>query len=228
MEEIHQITTDELTIGGIQNILEHKKKIALSGQVSNNIKNTRAYLDKKMETSETPFYGINNGFGSLHNVKISREKLSQLQENLVKSHASGTGDKVDQEIIKLMLLLKIQSLGYGHSGITLEVTQRLIDFYNEDVLPVVYEQGSLGASGDLAPLAHLALPVLGLGEVYYKGEIIAASEALKQLNWKPLSLRSKEGLALLNGTQFMSAHAVYALIKAFKFADLADVIDAVY
>src|SRR5699024_3270084 len=139
-------------------------------------------LDEKMTESETPFYGINTGFGSLHNVKISKEKLSKLQENLVMSHASGTGDKVDPILVKIMLLLKVQSLSYGHSGITLKVVERLIDFYNEGIFPVVYEQGSLGASGDLAPLAHMSLPLIGKGAVYYKGETRATAEVLKEKN----------------------------------------------
>src|SRR5699024_1686400 len=131
---------------------------------------------------------------------ISREKLSQLQTNLVMSHASGTGDRVKPEIVRIMLLLKIQNLNYGHSGVTLELVQRLIDFFNADITPVIYELGSLGASGDLAPLAHMSLPVLGLGEVYYKGVIKPTKEVLEEMGWKPLRLRSKEGLALLNGT----------------------------
>ncbi len=122
-----------------------------------------------MEHQTAPIYGISTGFGSLCDTNISKEDLGQLQENLVMSHACGTGDLVPKEIIRLMLLLKAQSLSYGHSGVQLITVQRLIDFYNEDILPVVYQMGSLGASGDLAPLAHLALPLLGMGEVYYKG-----------------------------------------------------------
>lgn len=227
MENQHIISVRTLEIEDIKEIIQFKKKLVLSDQAKANIEKARTYLDRKIEHSQTPFYGINTGFGSLHNVKISREKLSQLQENLVKSHACGTGDKVHPSIVKLMLLLKIQSLSYGHSGITVEVTQRLIDFFNADVLPVVYEQGSLGASGDLAPLAHLSLPILGLGEVYYENKVLPAKEVLDTLKWKALTLRSKEGLALLNGTQFMSAHAVYALIKAEKLSDLADLIGAI-
>src|SRR5699024_6596343 len=128
---------------------------------------------------------------------------------------------------KLMVFLKIQSLSYGHSGIALETVQRMIDFYNESIYPVVYEQGSLGASGDLAPLAHVSLPLIGEGEVYYQGEICPTKDVLEKLGWEPIQLRSKEGLALLNGTQFMGAHAVYALIRASKLSYLADVISAV-
>ncbi|MBU1367867.1 MAG: histidine ammonia-lyase, partial [Bacteroidetes bacterium] len=157
---------------------------------------------------------------------ISKDDLGQLQENLVMSHACGTGDSVPREIVKLMLLLKVQSLSYGHSGVQLVTVQRLIDFFNEDVLPVIYEMGSLGASGDLSPLAHMSLPLLGMGEVYHKGEVKQANEVLSSYNWKPIALKSKEGLALLNGTQFMSAYGVYALLKTFRLSMLADIIGA--
>ncbi|MAN27175.1 MULTISPECIES: histidine ammonia-lyase [Mesonia] len=227
MRETHYISRDILDLPQIQEILEENKLLALSDEAKVNIDKARTYLDKKMDASQEPFYGINTGFGSLCNVKISREHLVQLQENLVISHACGTGDKVSPKIVKLMLLLKIQSLSYGNSGITQEVVLRLIDFFNEGVLPVVYEQGSLGASGDLAPLAHLSLPLLGKGEVYVDGEIYPATEILQQKGWEPLNLRSKEGLALLNGTQFMSAHAVFSLIEAYKLSYLADAIGAV-
>ncbi|MCL2510843.1 MAG: histidine ammonia-lyase, partial [Bacteroidales bacterium] len=148
------------------------------------------------------------------------------QENLVMSHACGMGEEVPQEIVKLMLFLKIQSLSYGHSGLQLLTVQRLIDFFNNDVLPVVYQQGSLGASGDLAPLAHLSLPLLGKGEVYFKGAKRPTVEVLKEMRWEPIQLQSKEGLALLNGTQFMSAFGIFTLMKTFRLQTLADAIGA--
>src|SRR5699024_1666302 len=227
MENTHYISSKTIDIHDIRSVLKEHKKIALSDGARQNIQETRDYRDEKMNNSDEPFYGINTGFGSLCNVKISKEKLTQLQENLVMSHACGTGDRINRDIVKLMLLLKVQSLSYGHSGVTIEVVQRLIDFFNKDVLPVVYEQGSLGASGDLAPLAHLALPLLGKGLVYHDGQIKKTSTVLDQMDWKPLNLRSKEGLALLNGTQFMSAHAVYALMETFKLSYLADAVSAV-
>lgn len=147
-----------------------------------------------MTSHKDPIYGINTGFGSLYNVKINSANLTKLQENLMKSHACGTGDMVPKEIVKLMLLLKIQSLSYGHSGSQLETVNRLIDYYNNDVLPVVYTQGSLGASGDLAPLAHLSLPLIGDGEVWYKGEVKKSKEVNTKHNWKPIELKSKKGL----------------------------------
>lgn len=227
MHTHHYISSAILDLDIIQDLIITGKKLALSDEAKVNIQKSRDYLDKKISESDVPVYGINTGFGALCNVKITSEKLTELQENLVKSHACGTGDQVKAPIVKLMLLLKIQSLSYGNSGIALETVLRLIDFYNEDIIPIIYEQGSLGASGDLAPLAHLALPLIGEGEVIYKDEVITGSELLKKMNWEPITLQSKEGLALLNGTQFMSAHGVYALMNAYKLSYLADVISAI-
>lgn len=227
MQTHHYISSAILDLDIIQDLIITGKKLALSDEAKLNIQKSRDYLDKKISESDAPVYGINTGFGALCNVKITSEKLTELQENLVKSHACGTGDQVIAPIVKLMLLLKIQSLSYGNSGIALDTVLRLIDFYNEDIIPIVYEQGSLGASGDLAPLAHLALPLIGKGEVIYKDEVITGAELLKRMNWDPITLQSKEGLALLNGTQFMSAHGVYALMNAYKLSYLADVISAI-
>ncbi|HQA75084.1 aromatic amino acid ammonia-lyase, partial [Flavobacterium sp.] len=227
MEQSHYISSEVLSLEVIQEIISQNKKLALSDEAKVAIEKCRTYLDTKMASNDEPIYGINTGFGSLCNVKISSENLSQLQENLVKSHACGTGEAVPQEIVKIMLLLKIQSLSYGHSGVQLQTVDRLIDFYNNDILPIIYTQGSLGASGDLAPLAHLSLPLLGEGEVYYDGFRQPASKVLEKMNWKPIILQSKEGLALLNGTQFMSAYGSYILLKAMKFSYFADVIGAI-
>lgn len=226
MDNIHYITRDILDLNIINNIITQEKIIQLSTEVQDSIVKCRAYLDNKMASHKEPIYGINTGFGSLYNVKINSKNLTKLQENLMKSHACGTGDEVPREVVKLMLLLKIQSLSYGHSGSQLETVNRLVDFYNNDILPVVYTQGSLGASGDLAPLAHLSLPLIGDGEVWYKGEVRKAKDILIKYNWEPIVLKSKEGLALLNGTQFMSAYGVYLLLKSFKLTYLADVIGA--
>ncbi len=227
METTQYISSDLLSIEIINDIIFQGKRLALSEEAIVNIVKCRKYLDDKMQSNSTPIYGINTGFGSLCNVKISNENLSKLQENLVKSHACGTGEEVPHEIVKIMMLLKIQSLSYGHSGVQLLTVQRLIDFYNNDIFPVIYTQGSLGASGDLAPLAHLSLPLLGEGEVYVDGFRQPASKVLVKFGWEPIILQSKEGLALLNGTQFMSAYGVYCLIKAEKISYLADVIGAV-
>ncbi len=223
----HFISPEKLTYKSIYNILKGNYKLELSEESTKRINHCREYLDNKMQSSDDPIYGINTGFGSLCNIKISKDELSTLQSNLVKSHACGVGEEVPQEIVKLMLLLKIQSLSYGHSGVQLITVQRLIQFFNNDIIPVVYQLGSLGASGDLSPLAHMSLPLLGLGNVYYKGEKITTEEVYKELGWEPITLRSKEGLALLNGTQFMSAYGVYSLIKTFRLSQLADIISAV-
>lgn len=166
---IHHISAEYLTVDRVREILENNIKIDLSEDAKKRIVRCREYLDNKMETQKEPIYGITTGFGSLCNISIDKDQLSQLQKNLVMSHACGTGERVPAEIVKLMLLLKIQSLSYGNSGVQLETVQRLVDFFNNDVLPVVFQQGSLGASGDLAPLANMCLPLLGLGEVEYKG-----------------------------------------------------------
>jgi histidine ammonia-lyase len=226
MQETHYISSEILDLPTIKNIIDNNQILELSEEAVLNINKSRAYLAAKIKDNDTPIYGINTGFGSLCNVKISSENLSKLQENLVMSHACGTGEYVPKPIIKLMLLLKIQSLSYGYSGVQLITVQRLVDFYNNEILPVIYNQGSLGASGDLAPLAHLSLPLLGKGDVYVNGEIVNASEILKKNNWEPIILQAKEGLALLNGTQFMSAYGVYCLIKSHKLSYMADLIGA--
>ena len=227
MTNIHYISTALLNFDVLQEIILENKSVALSEEAIVNIQKCRDYLDKKMASHSEPIYGINTGFGSLCNVKISSEDLSKLQENLVKSHSCGTGEEVPIDIVKLMLLLKIQSLSYGHSGIQLQTVERLIAFFNNDILPVVYTQGSLGASGDLAPLAHLSLPLLGEGEVHFEGHKVHSSEVLKHFKWKPIVLQSKEGLALLNGTQFMSAYGAHILMRVSKFSYLADLIGTI-
>ena len=216
-----------LTLDIIESILEENKKLELSENAKMNIERCRKYLDEKMKKSKEPVYGVTTGFGSLCNKNISLDDLSTLQRNLVVSHACGVGAEVPQEIVRLMLLLKVQSLSYGNSGAQLVTVERLLDFYNKGVYPVVYQQGSLGASGDLAPLAHLCLPLIGLGEVYYKGKKYPSAEINEKFGWEPITLKSKEGLALLNGTQFMSSYGVWLLLKARNLAYLSDVVAAI-
>ncbi len=223
---IHYISAEHLTIDTLRTITENNYSLALSDDARERVVVCRQYLDNKMATQKSPIYGVTTGFGSLCNISVSLDDLSQLQSNLVMSHACGTGDRVSSPIVKLMLLLKIQSLSYGHSGVQLSTLERMIELYNNDILPVVYEQGSLGASGDLAPLAHLSLPLLGMGEVEYKGEVLPAAEVNARFGWEPVTLHSKEGLALLNGTQFMSAYGSWSLIKAKRLSDWSDVLGA--
>ena len=223
---IHYIDSKRLSLEQLKEILDSHATLALSEEATRAIIRCREYLDEKTGQIDRPLYGITTGFGSLYNVTIPKEDLSQLQYNLVVSHACGAGETVRPQIVKLMLFLKAQSLSYGHSGAQLATVQRLIDMFNEDILPVVYQQGSLGASGDLAPLAHLSLPLIGLGEVLYKGKVRPSAEVWAEKGWKPITLQSKEGLALLNGTQFMSAHAVWSILKCMRLSKWADVIGA--
>ena len=227
MPKVHFISGDLLDLATIKSIIEENKVLELSNEVVLNIEKSKKYLEKKILNNSQPIYGINTGFGSLYNVKIASDDLTKLQENIVMSHACGTGNLVPKEIVKLMLLLKVQSLSYGYSGVQLKTIQRLVDFYNLDITPLIYELGSLGASGDLAPLAHMALPLIGKGEVYYKNEILPAKDILNQLDFEPIKLEAKEGLALLNGTQFMSAYGIFSLIKSHKLSYLSDLISCI-
>ena len=218
----HPLTLPELAAA-----LASPDPLRLPPEAETLIQHCYDYLHQRLAAApDQPIYGINTGFGSLYNLGIAPEARAQLQVNLVMSHACGTGPEVPSELVRRMLLLKVQSLSYGHSGVQVATARRLLDFYNRDVWPVVYEQGSLGASGDLAPLAHLCLPLLGLGEVNYQGYRLAAADVLGLFGWEPLGLQAKEGLALLNGTQFMLAYATEALERATRLLDAADVIGA--
>ncbi|HMK04871.1 MAG TPA: histidine ammonia-lyase [Ferruginibacter sp.] len=210
----------------IKNLLEFDQLVSITFDAHHRISKCRDYLDNKLDGSDALYYGINTGFGFLQNVRIDKNQLQQLQNNLIKSHACGMGEEVPAAIVKLMIAMKIKSLSYGHSGVQTITVERLMDMYNNDMLPVIYTQGSLGASGDLAPLSHLSLPLLGLGEVHFGGKRMPADEALKILNWQPIELKSKEGLALINGTQFMSAYGLYNLIQCDRLIKWADTIAA--
>ncbi len=226
MPDVHYISAEHLSLEAIDAILKEQKTLALSEDAEQRIVKCHDYLQQKLKESDKSIYGINTGFGALCHKKISQENLEQLQRNLVMSHACGTGPEVPREIVKLMLLLKVQSLAYGHSGVQLQTVKRLIDFYNREIYPVVYEQGSLGASGDLSPLAHLCLPLIGMGEVSFQGYNLASEHVLEMFSWEPIALKAKEGLALLNGTQFMTAFGVLALLEARRLTRHADVVGA--
>ena len=223
---MYRISTHPIDFQTIYNLILNQTTVEISEEAIKKITDSRAYLDLKIVDSKDPIYGINTGFGALCNVKVSNENLRKLQENLVRSHACGTGALVPESIVKLILLLKIKALCFGHSGVQLKTVQRLVDFYNSDILPVVYTQGSLGASGDLAPLAHIALTLIGEGEVWYQGARQRTSKVLKEKGWSAIVLQSKEGLALINGTQFMAAYALQSLLKSYKISYMSDLIAA--
>ena len=223
---IHKISAEHLTIERIGEVVYNGYKLELSDDARNRIIRCREYLDEKIAKTTRPVYGVTTGFGSLCDVSVNPDQLAQLQINLMMSHACCVGDRVPNDIVKMMMLLKVQSLSYGYSGCKLDTVQRLVDFFNNDIYPVVYMQGSLGASGDLVPLAHMSLPLVGLGEVEYQGKVISGAEMLEIFGWEPIHLVSKEGLALLNGTQNMSAFAVWSLLQAQKLSDWSDKIAA--
>jgi histidine ammonia-lyase len=225
--QTHFITPSPLTFRQIEDLLNGNARVGLSPESIRKIEKARSFLDQKMASQEDPIYGITTGFGSLCNRTIPKEDLSQLQVNLVISHACGLGETVNPEIVRLMLLLKAHALSLGNSGVQTETVQRLLDLYNHNALPEVRQLGSLGASGDLAPLAHLVLPLLGKGKVLHNGEWKPAAPLMDELGLAKVSLQSKEGLALLNGTQFMSAHGVSVLLKAFRLLRLADITGAI-
>jgi histidine ammonia-lyase len=214
-----ELSSNYLSLEAFEELLRSNETLVLSEQLKEGINKCRAYIDQKMAQTDHLIYGVNTGFGSLCNTAVGKEDLEELQRNLVCSHACGIGEEVPQEIVKRMLLLKVLGLSKGASGVRLETIERLLFFYNNRIYPRVFQQGSLGASGDLAPLAHLSLPLIGEGEVYYENQLIKSSELNNKFNIEPLVLQSKEGLALLNGTQFMSAYASYAIDKAFRLFD---------
>lgn len=229
MTDYNYLPLDEqpLTFEEVKNYLHFKQFVSITFRAHEKIEHCRNYLDKKIADTDTPFYGINTGFGFLQNVTIGDDQLEQLQNNLLMSHACGMGEEVPAEIVKLMLMLKIKSLSYGYSGVQIDTVKRLMDMHNAEVLPVIYQQGSLGASGDLAPLSHLSLPLIGKGEVMHNGIKHNTQELLNELNWDIIHLKSKEGLALINGTQFMSAYGLYCLIQSDRLMRWADVIAAI-
>ncbi len=211
----------------IKNLLTFDQLVSITFDAHERILKCREYLDEKMKDPSALYYGINTGFGFLQNVQIDAAQLSELQNNLLKSHACGLGEEVPEDIVKLMIMLKIKSLSYGHSGVQIDTVKRLMDMYNAKMYPIIYTQGSLGASGDLAPLSHLSLPLIGLGEVYLQGIKMSAADALKKLDWQPIKLQSKEGIALINGTQFMSAYGLHNLVQADRLMKWANIIAAI-
>lgn len=220
------ISNTPVSLETIDTILNERHRVVLSAAAQEAIVACRDYLDEAVAKSDRLIYGINTGFGSLCDTAINTADLEKLQRNLVLSHACGAGERVPDEIVRRMLLLKVLGLSHGNSGVQLETVERLLFFLNNDILPVVFQQGSLGASGDLAPLAHLVLPVIGEGTVRINGEEISAEACNQRFGLTPVVLRSKEGLALLNGTQFMSAYASHAIHHAKRLLTQFNVVGA--
>ena len=224
MKNVYHVGSGELTFDIIERIINENLKLELAPEAKERIQKCRDYLDHKIAESEEPLYGITTGFGSLCSKNISPDELGTLQENLIKSHACSVGEEIRPVIVKLMMLLKAHALSLGHSGVQVITVQRILDFFNNDVMPIVYDRGSLGASGDLAPLANLFLPLIGVGDVYYKGKKREAISVLDEFGWEPVKLMSKEGLALLNGTQNMLAFFAWSVLKAQDLSKWADLI----
>lgn len=224
---VYYIGDKPLTLDDIERVISENLKLDLTPEARERIVRCREFLDRKIAESDVPLYGITTGFGSLCNKNISPDDLNTLQENLVKSHACSVGTEIPKVVVRLMLMLKAYALSLGHSGVQLITVERIIDFFNNDITPIVYDRGSLGASGDLAPLANLFLPLIGVGQVYYKGKRCEAIDVLEEYGWAPIHLKSKEGLALLNGTQFMSANGVHAVLRARRLSAKADLVAAV-
>jgi histidine ammonia-lyase len=221
---IHYISDAPLTLDDLAQI--HRCQLALSDESIKKIIRCREYLDTKIANTREAIYGINTGFGSLYNKHISHDQLEKLQENLVKSHACGTGAEIPEEIVQWMLFLKIQGLAHGYSGVQLQTVERLIAMHNHRVLPRIYEAGSLGASGDLAPLAHLALPLINEGEVRFEKQIFSGAAINQKMKWPAIHFKAKEGLALLNGTEFMNAFGVWCLLNAQRLLQFSNIIGA--
>lgn len=217
-----------ISLSDLEEVARHGRKVALADEARQRVRSARAAIDAIAEGGdEAPrVYGVNTGFGALSETRISHEGIRALQRNLVRSHACGTGPDLPREQVRAMMLLRAQVLAMGHSGAREVVVDTLIAMLNRDVVPRIFAQGSVGASGDLAPLAHLALTLIGEGEADYEGCRMPSAEALAKAGIEPLTLEAKEGLALINGTQYMAALGALALIDAQRLATLADIAGA--
>lgn len=220
------IPTSDISLSALKNLFYSSESLELSDVAIQQINKARTYLDSFSGDNGAPVYGVNTGFGSLCNTIVPDKEMSLLQRNLLISHACGMGDEVPSEVVRLMLLLKVLGLSRGFSGVQLKTVQLLLDLYNHNMIPVVYQQGSLGASGDLAPLSHMCLPLLGLGEVDFNGQRISGEAALEILKKHPIVLQSKEGLALINGTQFMSAYATFNIWRSGNLINKSNIAGA--
>ena len=215
------IDSQHLTVKDVLNVSKNKAKVEIGEKAYKKIDTARKIVENIVEKGD-PVYGINTGFGKFCNVQISKEELKILQENLIMSHSCGVGDALPEDIVRGIMILRMNNLSKGYSGISRETFEQIKNLLNHEITPFIPEQGSLGASGDLAPLSHMALALMGLGDVFYKGLKIPADEALKQEGLKPIQLKEKEGLALINGTQVMTSIGVHAIDDARKLAKFSD------
>ena len=223
----HPLVLDGNSLGleEVVEVAREFRKAELSPEAKEAMARSRALVERWVAEGR-PIYGINTGFGSLQNVAIPPEEVEALQENILVSHAAGVGDVLPEEVVRAMMLLRANALAKGFSGVRVEVVERLLDVLNARVCPVVLDKGSVGSSGDLAPLAHMSLPLIGRGEAFYEGERLTGAEALKRANLRPVVLKAKEGLALTNGTQFMTAVGVLAVADGEALAKVADIAGA--
>lgn len=210
----------QLNEADLKSILGSFRPCALNNDCISNIEKSSAFV-QKIITHKKRVYGINTGFGALYNQQIAEPDLKKLQHNILLSHACGTGHLLADDVVRLILLLKINSLARGYSGVSLNLLEALISLYNNELYPCIPAKGSVGASGDLVPLAHLALPLIGEGEVHYKGNFLSGMQGLKRCNLKPIELRPKEGLALLNGLQMSAALVLKALFVCERLFHVA-------
>ena len=219
-----KLSKENIELKSIFKYFEQDFSIELDENAVSQIEKSQNYLINRLKERDEAIYGINTGFGSLCDVRISDNQIEQLQEKLILSHACGTGAEIPQEISRLIQLLKIKNLSFGYSGVRKELVEKLIAHFNAGITPIIYELGSLGASGDLAPLSHMSLPLFGKGEVIHKGEKKAALDAMKTEGIEPISLSVKEGLALINGTQFSLAFGIHAAYHCDRIAKLSSLI----
>ncbi len=206
-------------------VTQKKEEVFLSRETEETIKRARNYINGFLKT-DRPVYGVNTGFGALADVPVDKNSLKELQKNLVRSHATGVGRPLSEDIVRGIIFLRAHVLAMGHSGVRVEIIRLLVDMLNRNVIPIIPEKGSVGASGDLAPLAHLALVLIGEGEAVYRGERLSGDEALKRAGLKPIVLEEKEGLSLLNGTQAMLSILIHALLKAWRIVKTSDIISS--
>ena len=218
---MYAIKGKELRLDQFVKIARYKEEVCIAKENVELIRQASDFV-QGIVASERPVYGINTGFGKLANVAIKKAEVKKLQKNLLMSHACGVGEPFSTEVVRGMMLLRINALAKGYSGIRLGTLEKMVEFLNKDVTPIVYSQGSLGASGDLAPLAHMSLPLIGLGEVEYLGKRLPAIEGLRQAGIAPLpDLEAKEGLSLINGTQAMTAVGAFVIYDALNLEKTA-------